>query len=99
MSPSVPILRLACVYFGSLAATAILAAAAYAQSVPTVPTADASTVGLWLFQEGHGDRVASAIKGGPAGKVHGAIWVPGIEGYALATHSGYVSIPDAPEGS
>ena len=96
MRPTVPVLRLACVCFGSVAVTAILAAMACAEVVPTLPTADASTVGLWLFQEGQGDRVASAIQDGPAGKVHGATWVPGIEGYALATHSGHVSIPDAP---
>ena len=96
MRPTVPMLRLACVCFGFVTVTAILAATASAEAVPTVPTADASTVGLWLFQEGQGDRVASAIKDGPAGKVHGATWVPGIEGYALATHSGHVSIPDAP---
>jgi polysaccharide biosynthesis protein PslG len=96
MRPTQRMLRLACVCFGSLAAAAILAAVASAEPVPTVPTADAATTGLWLFQEGQGDRVASAIKDGPAGKVHGATWVPGINGYALATHSGYLSIPDAP---
>ena len=94
--PRVPISRLACLRLGSLAATVILAASACAEPVPTMPSADASTVGLWLFQEGQGDRVASAISGGPAGRVHGAAWVPGIEGYALATHCGYVSIPDTP---
>ena len=72
MRPTVPMLRLACVCFGFVTVTAILAATASAEAVPTVPTADASTVGLWLFQEGQGDRVASAIKDGPAGKVHGA---------------------------
>ncbi len=77
-------------------AAGMLAAGAAAQSVPASLDADAATVGLWRFQEGEGNTSACAVKG-PAATLHGATWVPGREGFALATRSGYVSIPDAPE--
>ncbi len=77
-------------------AAGMLAAGAAAQSVPASLDADAATVGLWRFQEGEGNTSACAVKG-PAATLHGATWVPGREGFALATGSGYVTIPDAPE--
>ena len=74
----------------------MLAAGAAAQSVPGSLHADAATVGLWRFQEGEGNSSACEGKG-PAAVLHGATWVPGRDGFALATGSGYVAIPDAPE--
>jgi len=74
----------------------VLAARAAAEPVPTSLTADAATVGLWRFQEGEGNTSACEVKG-PAATLHGATWVPGREGFALATGAGYVSILDAPE--
>ena len=76
-------------------AAALIAAPVAAETVQVMPAADAATVGLWRFQEGQGDRVACEGKA-PAATLHGATWVPGREGYATATHSGYVTIPDDP---
>jgi len=78
-----------------LAAVLTIAARAAAEPVPAVPTADAATLGLWKFQEGQGDRVACEGKA-PAGKIHGAEWVPGRDGFALATQAGWMDIPDDP---
>ena len=57
-------------------AAAMIVAPAVAEPVQPVPVADAATVGLWRFQEGQGDRSASAVQG-PAAVLHGATWVPG----------------------
>ena len=85
----------ACACWCSVAlAVAMTAWPAAAEPVQTALTADAATVGLWRFQEGEGDRVAAVA--GPAATVHGATWVPGREGFALALDSGYLSIPDDP---
>jgi polysaccharide biosynthesis protein PslG len=75
--------------------TTIVATRVAAEPVQATPTVDANTVGLWRFQEGQGDRVAGEA-GAPAGKLHGATWVPGRKGFAVATDSGYVSIDDSP---
>lgn len=72
-----------------------IAARAAAEPVPVPPVPDPATLGLWRFQEGRGDRVACEGKA-PAATMHGAVWVPGREGFAAATHAGYVEIPDAP---
>ena len=89
-------LRFACVCSFSLAlSTAIHPAWAAAEPVQASLSADAATVGLWRFQEGQGNTSAAAVKA-PAAILHGAAWVPGREGFAVATGSGYVSIPDAP---
>jgi hypothetical protein len=77
-------------------AAGVLAAGAAAQPAPTSRDADAATVALWRFQEGEGDTSACETKG-PAAVLHGATWVPGRDGFAVATGTGYVSIPDAPE--
>jgi len=74
---------------------AVTAASAAGEPVPATLVPDTATVGLWSFQEGQGERVACATKA-PGGTLHGAVWVPGREGYAVATRSGYVSIPDDP---
>ncbi len=76
------------------AAAAMTAGPAVAEPVQTTFSADAATTGLWLFREGQGDTSA-AVKG-PAAAVLGATWVPGRDGFALATHSGYAAIPDGP---
>jgi hypothetical protein len=73
----------------------VSAASAAGEPVPATLTADSATMGLWSFQEGQGERVAGTA-GAPVGTLHGAVWVPGREGYAVATRSGYVSIPDDP---
>jgi hypothetical protein len=90
------------VWFGIACVCVLLAvggvmtvAPAAGEAVPAVLVADAATVGLWSFQEGQGARVACATRA-PAGTLHGAIWVPGREGYAVSTRSGYVTIPDDP---
>ena len=49
---------------------------AAAELVQTTLTADAHTVGLWRFQEGHGNRSASGGRA-PAALLRGATWVPG----------------------
>ncbi len=67
-----------------------------AEPVPASLSADAATTALWRFREGEGNTSASEVKG-PAATLHGAAWVPGRDGFALATDAGYVSIPDAPE--
>jgi hypothetical protein len=72
-----------------------MAAPSAAEPVQTALTADAATVGLWRFREGRGDRVACDVKSPPA-ILHGATWVPGREGYALATDRGYAVIADDP---
>ena len=41
--------------------------------------------------------IASWGSSGPAATLRGATWVPGRDGFAVATGAGYVSIPDAPE--
>ncbi len=74
---------------------AMLATPVAAEPVPVTPAADAATLGLWRFQEGQGDRVACEGKA-PAATLHGATWVPGRDAFAVATHSGYVTIPDDP---
>ncbi len=66
------------------------------EPVPVSLAADAATAGLWRFREGEGNVSACEVKG-PAATLHGAVWVPGRDGFALATGSGYVSIPDAPQ--
>ena len=76
-------------------AAAMLAAPSAAEPVQTVLTADTATVGLWRFHEGQGDRVACEVKAPPA-LLHGATWVPGREGYALATDRGHATIADDP---
>ncbi len=78
----------------ALAATMIAAPSA-AEPVQTALTADAATVGLWRFREGQGERVACEVKAPPA-ILHGATWVPGREGYALATDRGHAAIADDP---
>jgi len=88
-------LPLPCVCSCSLALVVAMVAPAAAEPVQATPAADAATVGLWRFQEGQGDRVACAVNA-PAATLHGATWVPGREGFAVATHSGYVTIPDDP---
>jgi hypothetical protein len=80
----------------SVIATGLLAAGAAAEPEPPSLTADAATVGLWRFQEGEGNTSACAVEG-PAATLHGAAWVPGRDGFAVATRDGYVSIPDAPQ--
>jgi hypothetical protein len=88
--------RLACVLSYSLAVLALmLPAGASAEPVQTSFSADAHTVGLWLFKEGTGTTSASALPGGAAATLHGATWVMGRQHYAVATHSGYVAIPDS----
>jgi len=72
-----------------------MAAPSAAESVQTALTADAATAGLWRFREGRGDRVACDVKAPPA-ILHGATWVPGREGYALATDRGHAAIADDP---
>ncbi len=76
-------------------ALAMLAAPAAAEPVETALTADAATVGLWRFREGQGERVACEVKAPPA-ILHGATWVPGREGWALATDRGHAAIADDP---
>ncbi len=78
----------------ALAATMIAVPSA-AEPVQMALTADTATVGLWRFREGRGDRVACEVKV-PAAILHGATWVPGRDGYALATDRGHVAIADAP---
>ena len=73
----------------------LIATRVVAEPVQVTPTVDANTVGLWRFQEGQGDQVAGEA-GAPAGILHGATWVPGRHGYAVATDSGHVSINDTP---
>ena len=74
--------------------TAIIVVPAAAEPVQRTFAPDAATVGLWRFEEGQGDS-SVAVKG-PAAILHGATWVPGMDAYALAMHSGYVAIPDDP---
>ncbi len=69
---------------------------AAAEPVQTLLTADAHTVGLWLFKEGQGPDSVCEVKGMPPAVLKGATWVPGREGFALAMHSGYVAIADKP---
>jgi hypothetical protein len=91
------LLRYACVIACSLVIVAgLFPARAAAAPVPTSLTADAATVGLWRFQEGEGETSVCEAKG-PAATLHGATWVPGRDGFAVATRGGYVSIPDAPQ--
>jgi hypothetical protein len=89
--------RRACVIACSFViADGVLASGAAAEPVPASLTADAGTVGLWRFQEGEGETSVCAVKG-PAATLHGATWVLGRDGFAVATRGGYVSIPDAPQ--
>ncbi|MGA2033908.1 MAG: LamG-like jellyroll fold domain-containing protein [Thermoguttaceae bacterium] len=76
-------------------AAAMITAPSAAEPVQTALTADTATVGLWRFREGRGDRVACEVKAPPA-ILHGATWVPGREGYALATDRGHAAIADDP---
>lgn len=75
---------------GATAATRVVA-----EPVQATPTVDENTVGLWRFQEGQGDRVAGEA-GAPAGVLHGAAWVMGRHGFAVATEGGNLLIDDAP---
>lgn len=87
-----PALLCSCALVGAFV---IAGSPAAAEPVQTTLRADANTVGLWRFQEGQGDR--SACEGrAPAAVLRGATWVPGRDGFALAMHSGYVTIPDDP---
>jgi hypothetical protein len=79
----------------SLAVVAVvLAARASAEPVQTSLTVDANTAGLWLFKEGTGTTSVCEVSGVPAATLNGASWVMGRQYYAVATDSGYVSIPD-----
>ena len=51
--------------------------------------------GAVRFREGQGERVACEVKAPPA-ILHGATWVPGREGWALATDRGHAAIADDP---
>jgi hypothetical protein len=57
-------------------------------------TVDANTTGLWLFKEGTGTTSVCEVPGVPGATLNGASWVMGRQYYAVATHSGYVAIPD-----
>jgi len=72
----------------------VLGAQAAAEPVQTSLTVDANTTGLWLFKEGTGTTSACEVSRVPAATLNGATWVMGRQYYAVATHSGYVAIPD-----
>jgi len=66
-----------------------------AESLTGPPVVDEATTALWRFREGQGDRTACETKA-PAAVLKGVQWAPGRDDFAVATHSGHVSIPDDP---
>jgi hypothetical protein len=67
----------------------------HAAAPTTPPTADASSVILWHFDEGQGDQATDASGGNHTGKITGATWVDGKFGQALrwGEDNGQVNTP------